>query len=84
LIVSFVVTLLVFGVTVAGLNAQLASAGNPLHEKLIVLVNEPSGVTVKVNVPGWPAVTLALVGFEVTVKSAGLTWKLWLTGMAAA
>ena len=43
-IVSVVFTLLEFGVTEAGLNVQPASAGNPVQEKLIGLVNEPCGV----------------------------------------
>jgi hypothetical protein len=47
--VSVVVTVPEFGVTVAGLNAQLASAGRALHEKLIGLVNALCGVTVKVK-----------------------------------
>jgi hypothetical protein len=81
-IFSVVVTVLVSGVTVAGLNVQFASAGNPVQEKLIGLVNELCGVAVKVNVAGCPAVMVVLVGFEVSVKS--VTWKLWLTGVAAA
>ena len=69
-IVSVVVTSLEFGVTEAGLKVQPASAGNPVHEKLIGLVNEPCGVTVSVNVPDCPAVTVALLGLGTTVKSA--------------
>jgi hypothetical protein len=83
-IVSVVVMVLASGVTVAGLNVQFASAGNAEQEKLMGLVNEPCGVTFKVNVPGCPAATVILVGFEVKVKLAALTWKLWLTGVAAA
>jgi hypothetical protein len=48
-IVSVAVTAPEFGVTAAGLNAQLAKAGRPLHEKLIGLVNEPCEVTVRVK-----------------------------------
>ena len=56
-IVSVVVTMLEFGVTEAGLNVQPASAGNPVQEKLIGLVNEPCGVyRHSVNVPDCPAV----------------------------
>ncbi len=69
-IVSVVVTMLEFGVTEAGLKAQVASAGNPVQEKLIGLVNEPCGVTVSVNVPDCPAVIVALLGLGTTVKSA--------------
>jgi hypothetical protein len=47
--------------------------GNPLQEKLIGLVNEPCGVTVRVNVPECPAVTVVLVGLEVNEKSAAFT-----------
>ena len=57
--VSVVFTLLEFGVTEAGLNVQPASAGNPVQEKLIGLVNEPSGITVSVIVPDCPAVIVA-------------------------
>ena len=71
--VSALVTVLEFGVTEAGLKVQPASAGSPLHEKLIGLVNEPWGVTVKVYVPECPAVTVLLVGLEVNVKSAAFT-----------
>ena len=46
---NVVITVAELGVTVAGLNAQLASAGKPLHEKLIGLVNEPCGVTDNVS-----------------------------------
>ena len=42
---SVVVAVAELGVRVAGLNAQLACAGKPLHLKLIGLVNEPCGVT---------------------------------------
>jgi hypothetical protein len=41
-------------------------------------------VTVKVNTADFPGATVALVGFEVTVKVAASTWKLRLTGVAAA
>jgi hypothetical protein len=66
--VIVVVTVLAFGVRELGLNAHPASAGNPAHEKLIGLVNEPCGVTVSVNVPGCPAVTVLLVGLAANVK----------------
>ena len=59
-IVSVVVTSLELGVTEAGLKVQPASAGNPVQEKLIGLVNEPCGVTVNVIVPDCPAVIVAL------------------------
>jgi len=72
-IVSFVVAVLVFGVTEAGLKVQPASAGSPLHEKLIGLVNEPRGVTVKVEVPDCPAGLVTLLGLEDRVKSAAFT-----------
>lgn len=68
-IVSIVVMVLEFGVTEAGLKVQPASAGSPLHEKLIALENEPWGVTVSVNVSDCPAVIVALLGLEATEKS---------------
>jgi hypothetical protein len=71
--VRVLVTVLEFGVSEAGLKAQPASAGSPLHEKLIGLVNEPWGVTVSVNVPECPAVTVVLVGLKVNVKLAAFT-----------
>ena len=71
--VRVLVAVLEFGVTEAGLKVQPASAGSPLQEKLIGLVNEPWGVTVSVNVPDCPAVTVALVGLEVNAKSAAFT-----------
>jgi hypothetical protein len=40
-IVSVVVTALVFGVTPDGLNLQPAKLGSPLQEKLIGVVKEP-------------------------------------------
>jgi hypothetical protein len=83
-IVNVVVTVLAPGVTCVGLNVQLASAGNPVQEKLIGLGNELCGVTFKVNVPDLPAAMVVLVGLEVNVKSTALTWKLWLTGVVAA
>ena len=67
-IVSIVVTVLPFGVTEVGLNVQPASAGSPLHEKLIGLVNEPCGVAVSVNIADCPAVTVALLGLGTTVN----------------
>jgi hypothetical protein len=79
--VSVVVTGLAFGVTIAEEKSQPAIAGSPLQERVIALVKEPWGVTVRVNIPGCPAVTLALGGFEARVKSP--IWKLWLTGVAA-
>jgi hypothetical protein len=72
-IVSVVVTVLVFGVTIVGLNPQPARVGNPVQVKLIGLVNEPCGVTVTVNVPECPAVTVVLAGLEVNVKFAAFT-----------
>jgi hypothetical protein len=68
--VRVLVTVLEFGVTEVGLKVQPASVGSPLHEKLIGLVNEPCGVTVRVNVPDCPAVTVALLGLVTTVKLA--------------
>jgi hypothetical protein len=71
--VRVLVTVLELGVTEAGLKPQAARAGNPLHEKLIGLVNDPWGVTVSVNIPDCPAATVLLVGLKVTVKLAAFT-----------
>jgi hypothetical protein len=71
--VIVVVEVLEFGVTVAGLNPQVARAGSPTQEKLIEVVNEPCGITDRVNVCEFPAVTLALLGLEDRVKSAAFT-----------
>ena len=81
--VSIVLATVVLGVTVAGLNEQYASAGNPLQEKVIWLGNEPCGVAVTLKVPGCPAATVILVGLKFKAKPPALIWKLWLTGVAA-
>jgi hypothetical protein len=53
-IVRLVVTAaLVVGVTVAGLNVQLAPDGSPEQAKLTSELNPSEGVTVSVTVP-WP------------------------------
>jgi len=72
-IVSVVVGLLEFGVTEEGLKLQLARFGSPAHEKLIVLVNEPCGVTVKMTDPGLLADTVTLAELGVNVKSGACT-----------
>ena len=56
------------GVSKAGLNVHAASAGSPLHERLIVPVNVPWGATVSMKVPDCPAVIVALFGFELKLK----------------
>jgi hypothetical protein len=68
-----VVAGLELGVTEAGLNEQVASAGSPLQAKLTGLVNEPCGVTVSVNVAVCPAVIVCDAGFALSMKSAALT-----------
>lgn len=72
--VIVVVTVLAFGVRGLGLNVHPASVGNPVHEKLIGLVNEPCGVTVNMKVPGCPAVTVSLVGRGANVKSIAVAF----------
>ena len=73
-ILRLLVAVLAFGVTVVGLNVQLASTGNPEHEKLIGLGKEPCGVTVTVKGPAWfPADTVSLEGVEDTAKSGAFT-----------
>ncbi len=68
MIVSVVVAAVELGVTVEGLNAQAACAGNPVQEKLIALANEPCGAAVTVNVPDCPAEMVILVGLKLKVK----------------
>ena len=70
MMVRVFVTVLVFGVTVVGLNVQPARAGNPLHGEGDRACKRTFGVTVSVNVPDCPAVTVALLGLEVRVKSS--------------
>jgi hypothetical protein len=69
-IVSVVFRVLEFGVTEAGLNVPPARAGSPLHEKLIAVVKEPCGVTVRANSPDDPAATVKLVLMAASAKSA--------------
>ena len=57
------------GVTVAGLNEQDASCGNPEHVKLVVAANPPDGVSVIVDVAELPWVTVAVAGLAASVKS---------------
>lgn len=74
-ILRLLVAVLAFGVTMLGLNVQLASAGNPEHEKLIELVKEPCGVTVTVKGAEFAADTVPLDGVEDSAKSAAFTTR---------
>jgi hypothetical protein len=56
------------GVTVAGLNAQLAPLGNPEQAKLTGALNPLEGVTVKVTVPELPEFTVNAAGCAATLK----------------
>lgn len=60
-----------FGVTVAGLKAQVELAGSPEHANVVAPVNPLTGVIVIVAETGVPAVTDPLVGEIARVKSAG-------------
>lgn len=80
--VTVLVKVLAFGVTEAGLNVHPASDGSPLHEKLIAVVKEPCGVTVRVNVPDCPAATVALLGVVATVKLLPITVTLLVPAFA--
>lgn len=71
--VSVLVTALPFGVTEAGANVQVASAGNPLQEKLTAVLNPFMGVTVKVAVPLCPLAMVRLEGLTDNWKSGGGT-----------
>ena len=72
-IVSVVVTILLWGVIDAGLNEQVDIAGSPLQEKLIASANEPCGVTVTLNVALCPSAIVWLVGVADRLKFAGFT-----------
>lgn len=72
-IVRVVVAVLAPGVSDGELNVQLASSGRPLQEKLMGLVKEPCGVTVKEYVAVWPSVIVWLAGFAASIKLAAFT-----------
>jgi hypothetical protein len=58
------------GVTLAGLNVQVASSGNPLQARLVAALKPLMGVTVTVMVADAPLVMVPLVGVRVIEKSA--------------
>lgn len=60
-----------FGVTVAGLKAQVELAGSPEQANVVAPVNPLTGVTVIMAEAGEPAGTDPLVGEIARVKSAG-------------
>ena len=60
-----------FGVTVAGLKAQVEFAGSPEQANVVAPVNPLTGVIVIVAEAGEPAVTDPLAGEIARVKSAG-------------
>jgi hypothetical protein len=62
------------GVTEAGLNEQLAPAGNPEQAKVTAELKPFCGVRVKVTVPCPPAARLSDVGEPVKVKVTGSTY----------
>jgi hypothetical protein len=70
-IVSCVVTAAPEGVTVAGLNEQVAFAGNPEQAKLTVELNPFIGVIVRVVDPCEPELTVSDVGEAVKVNVGG-------------
>lgn len=72
-IVSEFVTVLELGVMEDCANTQLARSGRPVQEKLMGVVKEPCGVTVRVKVADCPSVIVWLPGFAVIVKLAGFT-----------
>ncbi len=63
------------GVTDAGVNVQVESAGKPEQLSVTAVLKPPPGVTVKVKLADWPAlmVALALDGLAVIMKSGGVT-----------
>jgi hypothetical protein len=69
--VSVLVTGAPLGVTLEGLNEQLAPVGRPLQLKLTESLNPPTGVTVMVEVPELPGTRLTDVGEAEMLKSGG-------------
>jgi hypothetical protein len=70
-IVRVVVAALPEGVTVAGLNAHEAPAGNPEQAKLTAALNPFCGVIVSVVVPVPPALSVSELGEAANVKLGG-------------
>ena len=56
------------GVALAGLKVQVACSGTPEQVNVIVLLNPPSEVTVRLNVADWPARIVALNADELALK----------------
>jgi hypothetical protein len=52
-----------------GIKAQVVSAGSEPHEKFNDWVEPFTGVTVSTTIPGWPAMTVSMVGMAEMVKS---------------
>src|SRR5260370_5745345 len=61
------------GVTDVGVNVHVDRAGKPEQLNDTALLKPPPGVTVKVKLADWPALTLALAGLLLTLKSGGVT-----------
>ena len=70
-IVSCVLTAAPEGVTVLGLNVQLAPLGSPVHAKLTAELNPFAGVTVMVAVPAPPESTVSATGLAAKPKLGG-------------
>jgi len=70
------------GVTLAGLKAHVASAGSPVHERLVAALKLLMGVTVTVMVAEVPFVTVLLVGAR-EIEKSGAGAALTLTTTAA-
>jgi hypothetical protein len=60
--VNWVVAVAPEGVTLAGLNEQVAPLGNPEHAKVTAELKPFDGVTVKVTVPELPELTVSEFG----------------------
>jgi hypothetical protein len=77
-----VILLVPFGVTLVGLNVQVASLGIPEHVNVTALSNPFSGVIVTVLVPVPPGAMLSVVGLAAMPKSGGSS-GCTVTGTAA-
>jgi hypothetical protein len=70
------------GVTLAGLNVQVASTGNPLHERVVAALKPLIGVIVTVTVLELPFVTVPLAG-DWEIEKSGTGAALTVTTTAA-
>jgi hypothetical protein len=65
-----VVAVVPLGVTLAGLNEQVAFVGSPLQARFVAALNPLNGVTITVTISELPALTVAVFGVSDMEKSA--------------